>query len=454
MSDTQHKSSNSYQKKTVLVMQGGGSLGAYECGVCKVLAKHDIKFDIIAGTSIGAINASIIASRYAKRDGIKNSVKCCEDFWMDLAAAGNIPSSSPFAFLPYKEKSELSAAYSLLYGNQRAFTPLWITPGGIPYYYFFNSPYLYNVGKFKKTISEYVDFTKLGPHSQNPQGNKQLGIVSNGGEKNSKIDNNKSTDIATSSNVNSSVNYNETKNSDNSNNGSDNNKNQDVDNSSNEVPRLILTATNVQTGEPVIFDSAKINITVDHVMASAGYAVYGLPWTKINDSYLWDGAFVHNTPLRAATRAIDAQKIVYVTDVFPRKQKNLPRSMPETYHRIRDLLFTDRSIEEMVEISKTAKKDLLLIEQMHDFMVSEISTNTKSKSKFNKIEEEYNNLVHDKQGLIMDKIVHLQRNERPGHHFVYEDADFSIDTIKELIIQGQEDAEDAIEQADSMYVYE
>lgn len=40
--------------ETVLVLQGGGSLGAYECGVYKTLAKHKIKFDIISGTSIGA----------------------------------------------------------------------------------------------------------------------------------------------------------------------------------------------------------------------------------------------------------------------------------------------------------------------------------------------------------------------------------------------------------------
>ena len=46
----------------VLVLQGGGSLGAYECGVFKTLAKHNIKFDIIAGTSIGALNAAIIAA--------------------------------------------------------------------------------------------------------------------------------------------------------------------------------------------------------------------------------------------------------------------------------------------------------------------------------------------------------------------------------------------------------
>jgi patatin-like phospholipase/acyl hydrolase len=48
----------------VLVLQGGGSLGAYEAGVYKVLYKHISKqigkdenvFDIIAGTSIGAIS--------------------------------------------------------------------------------------------------------------------------------------------------------------------------------------------------------------------------------------------------------------------------------------------------------------------------------------------------------------------------------------------------------------
>jgi NTE family protein len=48
--------------ETVLVLQGGRSLGAYECGVYKSLYKHGIKFDILAGSSIGAINASIICS--------------------------------------------------------------------------------------------------------------------------------------------------------------------------------------------------------------------------------------------------------------------------------------------------------------------------------------------------------------------------------------------------------
>lgn len=36
-------------------------MGTYECGVYNALPKHGIRFDIVAGTSIGAVNAGIIA---------------------------------------------------------------------------------------------------------------------------------------------------------------------------------------------------------------------------------------------------------------------------------------------------------------------------------------------------------------------------------------------------------
>lgn len=48
--------------ESVLVLQGGGSLGAYECGVYKCLYKNQIKFEVLAGSSIGAVNASIICA--------------------------------------------------------------------------------------------------------------------------------------------------------------------------------------------------------------------------------------------------------------------------------------------------------------------------------------------------------------------------------------------------------
>ena len=53
--------SSSTSLENVLILQGGGSLGAFGCGVFKALANNNVKLDIIAGTSIGGINAAIIA---------------------------------------------------------------------------------------------------------------------------------------------------------------------------------------------------------------------------------------------------------------------------------------------------------------------------------------------------------------------------------------------------------
>ncbi|HEU4823083.1 MAG TPA: patatin-like phospholipase family protein [Nitrososphaeraceae archaeon] len=50
----------SRKTENVLVLQGGGSLRAFACGVFKALVKKKIRIDIVADTSIGAINAAII----------------------------------------------------------------------------------------------------------------------------------------------------------------------------------------------------------------------------------------------------------------------------------------------------------------------------------------------------------------------------------------------------------
>ena len=47
--------------ENVLILQGGGSLGAFGCGVFKALTNNNIKIDIVAGTSSGGLNATIIA---------------------------------------------------------------------------------------------------------------------------------------------------------------------------------------------------------------------------------------------------------------------------------------------------------------------------------------------------------------------------------------------------------
>src|SRR5215475_7636237 len=67
--------------ENVLVLQGGGSLGAFGCGVFKALSKRNIKIDIVAGTSIGAVNAAIIAGG----KDTSSSEQLLEQFWLELS---------------------------------------------------------------------------------------------------------------------------------------------------------------------------------------------------------------------------------------------------------------------------------------------------------------------------------------------------------------------------------
>src|SRR5919204_6165186 len=76
-------SSSAYNNKleNVLILQGGGSLGAFGCGVFKALANNNIKLDIVAGTSIGGINAAIITG---SKD-TKHPEQMLEQFWLELS---------------------------------------------------------------------------------------------------------------------------------------------------------------------------------------------------------------------------------------------------------------------------------------------------------------------------------------------------------------------------------
>ena len=49
-------------QKTALVLSGGGARGAFEAGVIRELSKRKT-FDIVCGTSIGAINAALTAQQ-------------------------------------------------------------------------------------------------------------------------------------------------------------------------------------------------------------------------------------------------------------------------------------------------------------------------------------------------------------------------------------------------------
>jgi predicted acylesterase/phospholipase RssA len=84
-------------EERALVLQGGGSLGAYEAGAYKAayqFIKYRDKergnasrqiFDIIAGTSIGAINAAILVSYVKENKTWEGSAERLTEFWDYLA---------------------------------------------------------------------------------------------------------------------------------------------------------------------------------------------------------------------------------------------------------------------------------------------------------------------------------------------------------------------------------
>jgi NTE family protein len=67
---------NPASMRIVLVLQGGGALGAYQAGVAHALHEHDLVPDWIVGTSIGAINAAILAGNTKE-----NRIERLKQFW-------------------------------------------------------------------------------------------------------------------------------------------------------------------------------------------------------------------------------------------------------------------------------------------------------------------------------------------------------------------------------------
>jgi NTE family protein len=68
------------KEQVVLVLQGGGALGAYQAGVYQALMEGGIEPDWVIGTSIGAINGALIAGNEPGR-----RIERLRDFWDGVA---------------------------------------------------------------------------------------------------------------------------------------------------------------------------------------------------------------------------------------------------------------------------------------------------------------------------------------------------------------------------------
>jgi NTE family protein len=134
--------------QNILVLQGGGALGAFEWGVVKALEEHGIYPDIVAGVSIGAFNAAVIAGNP------DNPGAALEDFWHDLAVVTpEIPDGTM--------RRIFSSWMSLYFGSPKFFRPKWFNPPWVPNQLPLNWTSFYDPSPVRELLAKYTDFSRL-----------------------------------------------------------------------------------------------------------------------------------------------------------------------------------------------------------------------------------------------------------------------------------------------------
>ena len=138
----------------VLVLQGGGALGAYHLGVCEELAAMDVAPDWVCGISIGAINAALIAGNKPRE-----RIPALVAFW-ERISSGLVP-GFPIPDGPMRDMwSEGAALWIATTGVpgffQPRFPPAKLQPrgtvGAISYY---------NTEPLRQTLDELIDWDYL-----------------------------------------------------------------------------------------------------------------------------------------------------------------------------------------------------------------------------------------------------------------------------------------------------
>jgi NTE family protein len=138
--------------QVVLVLQGGGALGSYQAGVYQALHEAGIEPDWIIGTSIGAINASLIAG-----NAPGNRLPRLREFWKRMEQRPIW--SFPAAFPGFNEK--LSYWSTVANGIPGFFKPNALAHAGAEYPLGGDRAGYYSTEPLEQTLSELVDFDRV-----------------------------------------------------------------------------------------------------------------------------------------------------------------------------------------------------------------------------------------------------------------------------------------------------
>lgn len=443
--DRTHK--NIPNKQRALVLQGGGALGAYEVGVLKILCKNlpknkgsseegDPLFDIIAGTSMGAMNAAVLVSNVVNRNKTwEEAVAQLEIFWTDEEKG--LSSTPDFSKWWWNErndqnkkkliKTEVEEAARKYYSVKEYLkhgTPNVCTP-----------PLVRGDVKFGDQTDNLWFYHLCKPLEDT--------IIRHSIEKN-----NEKLTVASSWD-----------------------KNQ---------PRLLVVCVDVADGKTVTFDSYHKEpensknslyegdgISIDHIMASGTLPEF-YDFRTIGERKFCDGGLLSNTPFRELLQAhhdywlgiidTDKQKIpdleVYIVNVHPSKKDGIKDDDHDGIKdRINDIMFFDRNssydenakyveadytdiIDRLKEIALKYVSLTKIDAFQNDFQNFLKTNQARSKTNANK-DRTYRDLLIGRFKLT--NVVRIENTEYENSIYL-KGADFTSKSIRNLIDKGEKDA--------------
>jgi len=160
--------------RVVLLLQGGGALGAYQAGVYQALAETGLHPDWVVGISIGAINAAIIAGNAPEK-----RVDRLREFWVEITAPTMGFDADVVGLFERGEAAralanQVSAATVACAGTPGFFRPRlpnpWFHPPGT-----IEATSYYDTRPLKATLERFVDFDRV--NSDNCDTRLSLGAV-------------------------------------------------------------------------------------------------------------------------------------------------------------------------------------------------------------------------------------------------------------------------------------
>lgn len=141
------------KEPVVLVLQGGGALGAYQAGVYQALMEGGIEPDWVIGTSIGAINGALIAGNLPDR-----RIARLREFWDGVAHGGPLDQLWPAALFG----NSLANLATLTSGIPGFFTPNPKAIWGPTYPLGIDHAAWYTTEPLRATLTQLIDFARLG----------------------------------------------------------------------------------------------------------------------------------------------------------------------------------------------------------------------------------------------------------------------------------------------------